>query len=95
MTPQLVLIVIVAANFLSTLLGCFKVPGVRALEVGLAQLATLVGRSAANAELKVNGVTAIARAQNAAILFTVEFLLPLYFFASVHFIPTRSFQVVC
>jgi hypothetical protein len=50
MTPQLVLIVIVAANFLSTLLGCFKVPGVRALEVGLAQLATLVGRSAAIAE---------------------------------------------
>jgi len=85
----------VVASFLSAVLGCFKVPGVRALEVGLAQLATLVGRSAAVAEIEVNGVTAIARAQKTASLFMFEFLLPLDLFASVHFIPTRSFQVAC
>jgi hypothetical protein len=37
--------------------------------------------------------TAIARAQSAEILFMVGFLFPFILFASVHFIPTRSFQV--
>ena len=76
-TPQLVLIVILVANFLSTLVGCFRVAGMRGFEVGFVQPATEVGRSAAFAEIEVNAVAAIARAHNAAILFIVEFLLPL------------------
>ena len=77
-TPQLVLMVMVVANFLSTVLGCFRVAGACAFEVGLAQPATEVGRSAADAVIGVNEATAIARAQSAEILFIVEFLLPLY-----------------
>ncbi len=76
-TPQLVLIVIVLASFLSTLVGCFKVAGACAFAVGLVQPLTEVGRSAAEAENGVNEATVIARAQSAEILFIVEFLLPL------------------
>lgn len=76
-TPQFVVIVIVFANFLSTLFGCFTVAGVCAFDVGVAQPATVVGRSAAVAKIEVNEVMAITRAQNAEILFTVEFLFPL------------------
>jgi hypothetical protein len=44
-------IVIVVANFLSTAVGCLTVAGACALAVGLAQPATEVGRSAADAEI--------------------------------------------
>ena len=77
MTPQFVVIVIVFANFLSTVFGCFTVAGVCAFDVGVVQPATGVGRSAAVAEIEVNEVMAITRAQNEEILFTVEFLFPL------------------
>jgi hypothetical protein len=94
-TPQLVVITIVLANFLSTVVGCFKVAGTRAFAVGFVQPLTEVGRSAAGAAIGVNEATVIARAQSAEILFIVEFLLPLNSFASVHFIPTRSFLAAC
>ena len=92
MTPQFVVIVIVLASFLSTLVGCLSVAGTCAFDVGLAQPLTEVGRSAADAAVGVNEATAIARAQSAEILFIVGFLFPFNLFASVHFIPTRSFQ---
>ena len=78
MTPQLVVMVIVVANFLSTVRGCFSVPGVRNLEVGLAQPATVCGRSSAwDVGIKAKELNAMARAQSAANLFLVKFLLPL------------------
>lgn len=80
MTPQFVVIVIVFASFLSTALGCFSVAGLCAFEVGLAQPATDVGRSAAEALAQVNEVTEITKAQS------VESLLNL--------IPIRSFPAV-
>jgi hypothetical protein len=57
MTPQLVVIVIVLASFLSTLVGCFSVAGTCALAVGLVQPLTEVGRSAADAEIGNNKIT--------------------------------------
>ena len=93
MTPQFVVIVIVLASFLSTLVGCFSVAGTCAFAVGFAQPFTEVGRSAAVEVTGANDATAIARAQSAEILFIVGFLFPFILFASVHFIPTRSFQV--
>ena len=77
-TPQLVLIVIVFASFLSGVLGCFTVAGSCAFEVGLAQPATDVGRSAADAvaPVNVNDAAVIARAQITLFIFIVEFLLP-------------------
>ena len=78
-TPQLVVIVIAVANFLSTVFGCLSVPGVRTLEVGVVQPSTVCGRSSAVAGIKVSEVIEINRAQSVTTLFT--------------FTPTRLFQV--
>jgi hypothetical protein len=69
MAPQLVFIVIIFASFLSTVVGCLSVAGTRTFEVGLAQPATEVGRSAAEALTRASEDTAIAKAQSVDSLF--------------------------
>jgi len=82
MVPQLVLIVIFFASFLSTVVGCLSVAGACAFEVGLAQPATDVGRSAADELTTVKEDAAIAKAQSVESLFN---FIPILFLCECTF----------